>query len=44
MKRFGDGELGDDEIWFHWYSDFETLNLLQSKKQSVDRMYASCTA
>lgn len=43
MKRFEDGEMGDDEVWFHWSSDFETLKLLESKKQAVDRMYASCT-
>ncbi len=43
VKRFEDGELGDDEIWFHWSSDFETLKLLENKKQTIDRMYASCT-
>ncbi len=43
MKRFEDGEMGGDEIWFHWSSDFETLELLKNKKQTIDRVYASCT-
>jgi len=43
MKRFEKGERGDDEIWFHWSSDFETLELLKNKKQTIDRVYASCT-
>ena len=43
MKRFEDGGIGDDEIWFHWSSDFETLELLKNKKQAMDRVYASCT-
>jgi len=43
MKRFERGELGDDEIWFHWSADFETLKLLKNKKQIIDRMYTSCT-
>jgi len=43
MKRFEDGGMGDDEIWFHWSSDFETLELLKNKKQTIDRVYALCT-
>lgn len=43
MKQFEHGELGDDEMWFHWSADFETLNLLKNKKQVIDRMYTSCT-
>ncbi|CAD6492489.1 MAG: hypothetical protein DIAAKJNI_00311 [Candidatus Argoarchaeum ethanivorans] len=33
MKLFEDGEMGDDEIWFHWSSDFETLELLKNKNE-----------
>jgi hypothetical protein len=36
MKRFEAGEIGDDEIWFHWSSDFETLELLKNKKQTLE--------
>lgn len=43
IKRFEAGEMGDDEIWFHWSSDFETLELLKNKKQTIDKVYASCT-
>jgi hypothetical protein len=43
MKRFGDGEMGDGEIWFHWSSDFETRGMLKNKKQAIDRMCASGT-
>ena len=43
MKQFEHGELGDDEIWFHWSADFETFKLLKNKKQIIDRMYTSCT-
>jgi len=43
MKRFEDGEMGDDGIWFHWSSDFETLEMLKNKKQAIDKMYASGT-
>ena len=35
IKRFEDGELGDDEAWFHWSADFETLELLKIKTRTV---------
>lgn len=32
LEKFESGSIGDDEVWFHWFADADTLSILKKKK------------
>lgn len=38
IKKFNNGELGDDEVFFEWYADIQTLKEIQKKLKLLEKV------
>ncbi len=38
IKKFNDGELGDNQVFFEWYADLETRNRIISRLLLLEKV------
>ncbi len=37
-KKFNNGELGDDQVFFEWYADLETRNRIMNRLSLLEKV------